>query len=196
MGVYNFRSLVRGKGDDSLPMNARIVSRHRIELVAVFFLIISLFLIAIPRQTTAKFVMASWSYPDENGEGIFLFQFYENSTGSWLIVSDTNLTYDGSPNEVEWNASIGLRLRCWTHFNYTFHSVGSVELGKNYQRHNITVTLQGETVFSQANFTFNSGISGPPNIYAYSYDVVLEIIPSAGSIYVVYVTYETYQLEV
>ena len=38
-----------------------------------------------PEQTdTAKFVLAEWDYPDEYGQGIYGFRFYENSTGSWV----------------------------------------------------------------------------------------------------------------
>ncbi len=179
--------MVRYQGDDPLLMN-----KLRIVTVISIVLILSIVLTR-PPQTHAQFVIASWDYPDGHGQGIFLFQFYENSTGSWVI-SPNNLTYDKSPNEVEWNASVGIKLRCWTHFNYTFNQVASVEIGKNYQRHNITVTLQGETVFSQENFTFGAGISGPPDLYAYGYDVVLNLIPVAGAVYVVNVSYEIYYL--
>ena len=160
--------------------------------VVMVVLVMSIFLVR-PPQTTAQFVIAGWDYPDEYGQGIFMFQFYENSTGSWVLTS-SNLTYGGSPNEVELPSGIGIRLRCWTHFNYTHAQVGSVELGKNYQQHSISVALLGETVFSQQNFTFGSGISGPPDLYAYSYDVVLDIIPIAGVIYTVNVNYEVYML--
>lgn len=153
-------------------------------------LIICMFLVAIfPRPTNAQFIIASWDYPDEYGQGINVFDIFENSTGSWLIEVTG---YGPSDNyAMEWELGVSIKLRCYTSFNYTLTGASDITDGQNYQRHNVTVTSLGSTVFSQENFTYYS--SAPyADLYWYNYDVILNFVLVAGAIYTVTVTYEIF----
>jgi hypothetical protein len=117
-----------------------------------------------------------------------MLTLYENSTGSWVKV---NGNYDYTETFVfELNESIGIKIKCWTYFNSTLTGAEDTNDGKNYQRHNITVTLYG-TVFSQQNFTYsNANVEGDPMWY-YTYEVVLNFLTIAGY-YTVTVEYGVY----
>lgn len=144
-------------------------------------------------QANPQFILSSWDFPDEYGQGIDTLTVYENSTGAWLAVGgfspNVGHTDEGSFN---WNASLGIKVRvdCW--LNSILTGVSSTAEGKNHIRHNVTVTqTNGSVVFSQNNFTyFAAGALG--NMYEYYYDVVLNFLPQQGEIYAVTITYEVY----
>lgn len=174
-------------------------NRGKIELVFVVGLLLASFLVVatIPRTETpgiqqgyASFTLASWEYPDSNGQGIWGVYVYENSTGSWVYVAVTE--YDDDESYI-WNASVGIKLRVWTMFNSTLTGAGSTAEGQLMQRHNVTVTnRQGDTIFSQANFTyFDVSLAADP-IWAYAYDVVLNFLPAALQSYTATITYEVW----
>ena len=141
-------------------------------------------------EQPAKFVLAEWDFPDEYGQGIEGIEIYENSTSSWVMYD--NPLYDEETN-FDWNASVAIKLRVFTWFNSTLTGAGSSNEGKLYQRHSVTVTSLGTTVFSKQNFTFVASDTGiDPPMWFYSYDVVLDFLPVAGEIYTVVVTYEIY----
>ena len=138
----------------------------------------------------AQFVLASWDYPDEYGQGIDLFGFYENSTGSWLSYGDA---YEPDQSyTIDWNNSVFIKLRCYAFFNSTLTGAIDVADGKNYLRHRVNVTSLGTSVFSQQNFTYysNSTILAP--MWYYGYEVVLNFLPIGGEIYTVTVDYEIF----
>lgn len=141
---------------------------------------------------TAKFAFASWSFPDSNGEGIERFSIYENSTGGWEYV--TTQVYDDDPLVQEWNASVGMFIFISTWLNSTLVGAATKAEGKNYQRHNVTVTNRaGDTVFSQGNFTYYNAYDNiDPPLWFYQYTVVLDFLPLAGEYYTVTMTYETF----
>ena len=195
MGVYCFRVMVHCQGDDPLTMNRKKIS---VSVSIIMILTLSILVASnYPPESTvkeleqpAKFVLASWDYPDEYGQGVEGFWIYENSTSEWVKVYE--VYYDNISSIFEWNASVGIKLRCWALLNATLTGSSTKDIGKNYLRHNVIVTMLGTTVFSQQNFTFASALDEAYGIYLYAYDVVLNFLPLAGEIYTVIVTYEVW----
>ena len=195
MGCYNFRALVCHKGDDPLPMKID-------KKICLFTVLMVLTLLVLPIQPAkAQFVLAEWDYPDEYGQGIDGLKFYENSTESWVaapyytdIGSYYYLNYYETDFTLNWSAGVGMKLRIFSVLNTTLIGIddGNFTEGKNYQRHNITVTNIGTIVFSQQNFTYfdYAWVSG--DLIFYEYDVVLNLLPQNGQIYIVTVTYEVF----
>jgi hypothetical protein len=164
-------------------------------LSVIVALCICLSLLALIPQAKAqpKFVIASWDYPDEYGQGIDAFGVYENSTGSWLAVGGfvPNVAYN-EEGSFDWNASLGIKIRVYCLINSTLVGFGSVAEGKLYQQHDVVVTQSnGTVVFSQQNFTYFAG-GAIDEMYEYDYDVVLNFLPDYGEIYTVTITYEIY----
>ena len=165
-----------------------------IAMLAIVTLIVSVHQtkIVTPSKTgEAKFAIASWSYPDAYGQGIDGFFIYENSTGGWDLV-DGYITHD-DPGIFNWTANVAIHLHCYTNFNSTLTGAASTAQGKNYQRHNVTVTnSMSEIVFSKQNFTYYSVDTEYSPIWFYEYYVTLNFLPLAGEYYTVTVTYEVY----
>ena len=140
--------------------------------------------------TNPRFVISSWDYPaDEYGQGISSIIVYENSTGSWIPFTTINYNESGV---IEWNVSLGIKIRCVTWMNSTLTGGGSLELSTNYLRHNVNVTnLAGTSVFSKQNFTYFSK-SYLDDRYFHLYEVVLDFLPTYGEIYTVTVIYEVF----
>jgi hypothetical protein len=182
--------MVYHKGDDPISrLNQDGFYRHRIVAVVTIVLILGVFLTRLP-QTEAYFVIAEWDYPDEHGQGIYDFDVYENSTGSWQNVGGPT-EYDES-GVFEWEAGVSIKLKAWSYFNSTLSEATTTNEGKLYQRHTVTVILLGNTVFSQQNFTYSNVDTSEAPMWVYSYDVILNFIPAAGAIYTVTVTYEVF----
>lgn len=161
--------------------------------------IITVLLIATPKPITAKFVLAEWAYPDEYGQGIYGLKFYENSTGSWVdapYYTDLGAFYylhwDQTDYWMNWSTGVGVKIRVDTWINSTLTGIQYVEAGRNIQKHNVTVTAYGETVFSQQNFTFVHSSSEEAPMYYYQYSVILDFVPLEGYVYTVTITYEVY----
>jgi hypothetical protein len=168
--------------------------RNRIVASVGLIMLVSIFLIVTPTPTRgAQFVLASWDFPDEYGQGIDALTVFENSTGSWLIIGgfSPNVVYNGGA-EFNWSVGLGIKIRAFSFLNSTRVGVYSTDQGKNYLRHNVTVTrINGTTVFSQQNFTYyNAGAVA--EMYEYHYDVILNFYPEAGEIYTVTITYEVF----
>ena len=166
-------------------------SRRGLKSLIIIAMLTATILFASIPPARAQFVLASWDYPDEYGQGIEAFEIAENSTGSWVQVGAARGYADSST--IDWNASLFIRLRCYTWFNSTLTGASTTNDGKNYQRHNIIVTNSSATVFSQVNFTyFYADDSIDPPMWYYGYEVVLNFLPVAGTIYTVTITYEVY----
>ena len=174
--------------------------KHRNKAVAigVALLVVSVLLVASIQPTTAQkaqFVLASWDFPDEYGQGIEGIEIYENSTGFWVMYD--NPLYDEETN-FDWNESVGIKLRCYTWLNSTLVNVSTTNEGKLYQRHSVVVTTSDmfvagkHTVFSQQNFTWVNDDPIDPPMWYYGYEVVLNFLPVGGAIYTITITYEIY----
>ena len=172
-------------------------NRKKIYSVILVLSILLILVVSVPQATQpqpakAQFVIAEWDYPaDQYGQGIKLFHFYDNSTGSWVEFSTlTGYKPDNSSN-VECPAGVGIKIRISTSLNSTLLGLGGETEGFNFIRHNLTVTSLGETIFSQQNFTmFNYGHIGA--MYSYNYEVILGFLPVQGTIYTLTFTYEIF----
>ena len=152
----------------------------------------------------AKFVLAGWSYPDEYGQGIYMFRFYENSTGSWVAApwyyvggELDGLTFYSlhsyDPYALNWSSGVSMKIRVYTTLNQTLVGVASTAEGQNYLRHNVNVASgSNSSIFSQQNFTYYDATDTTGYNYAYVYDVILDFIPAEFSTYVITVNYEVY----
>lgn len=167
------------------------MTKKKISAILVTVLTLLILTSSIP-PARAQFVLSSWDFPDAYGQGIEGFEIFENSTGAWVQVGGY-YGYEDS-QVLEWNASVAIKLICYTWFNSTITGAGSGALGKNYQRHNVTVTnLSDVVVFSQQNFTYVSvDTATDPPMWLYGYSVVLNFLPESGQYYTVTVTYEVY----
>jgi hypothetical protein len=160
------------------------------------------------RPIDAHFIISSWDFPDEYGQGVNGFKFYENSTGSWVAAPYYTHYYPDYHEELgefyylhynddytlNWSAGVAMKLEVITVLNSTL--VGIVDdpvEGQNYIRHSVSVTNIGEEIFSQQNFTYSAveWLAGHP-MYYYYYDVVLEFLPALGAAYTITVTYEVF----
>ena len=153
-------------------------------------LTLGLLFVSVPQaKANPQFVIASWEYPDEYGQGIYQIRVNENSTGSWEVVDVR--TYEEA-QIYQWNASVAIQLYVWVYLNSTLTGASNLTDGRNYQQCNVVVTLgNGTIVFSQQNFTFQDE-NDYDEMYLYEYDVVLNFIPQSGEIYSVTVTYEVW----
>ena len=150
-------------------------------------LTLGLLFVSVPQaKANPQFIIASWAYPDEYGQGIYQIRVNENSTGSWALVDVR--TYEEA-QIYQWNASVAIQLYVWLWLNSTLTGASSLTDGRNYQRCNVTVTSLGETIFSQNNFTFQDE-NDYADMYLYEYNVILNFVPLQGTLYTVTVTYE------
>ena len=146
-------------------------------------------LVAFIPPAKAQFIIASWDYPDEYGQGILEIEIQENSTGSWVSYDSLDYWESGVYN---WTIGMVIKLIVSTTFNSTLTGAGSLVEGKLYQRHNVTVMNDLDaTVFSQQNFTYvDAAIEN--GIYDYVYEVILNFIPLSGAVYTATVIYEVF----
>ena len=158
----------------------------------VGLVILSLLFVSVPpAKAQPRFVLASWSYPDEYGQGIYAIRVYENSTGDWANYWGWTDYYD--PSAFEINASAAIRLTITSTFNATLTGAVSVADGKNYLRHNVTVIDNlGTIVFSQQNFTYLDGADEENGIYDYEYQIDLNFLTDFGNLYIATITYEVF----
>ena len=158
----------------------------------IVLLTLGLLFVSIPQaKANPQFVIASWDYPDEYGQGIEGFEKFENSTGFWVQIGGMYAASDTA--SIIWNASLFIKLRVYSWINSTFLGLGDTDEGKLYQQHNVTVTNQGNTIFTQQNISwFYDDDSIDPPLWFYGYEVVLNFLPQVGEIYIVTVTYEVY----
>ena len=139
-----------------------------------------------------KFIIASWSYPDEYGQGILQIQVEENSTipGVWEPVE---LRHYYENQEYDWNASLFIRLRIWVWMNNSVVEAEDLDDGWNYQQLAVTVKIDnGTTVFSQQNFTHHVCYDTFDPMWDYQWYVILNFLPETGFIYIATITYEIY----
>ena len=163
--------------------------KRNIGIMIVTFVVLSLLFVPI-QPAKAQFVIAEWEYPsDEYGQGIKRFNFFDNSTGSWVEYSAVTGYLPDNTSNVECPSGVGVKIRITTTLNSTLLGLGDETEGFVYIRHNLTVVSLGETIFSQQNFTmFSYGHIGA--MYSYHYDVILGFLPVQGTIYTLTFIYE------
>ena len=137
-------------------------------------------------EQPAKFVLSSWAYPDEYGQGIYGFSFWENSTGSWVAAPWYTHYYPDYHEEegefyflwyyvqdyrLNWSEGVAMKIRVFSVLNLTLTGAIDEADGQNYQRHSVIVTSAGTTVFSQQNFTYFD-VTPSGDTPAYEYEVI------------------------
>jgi len=142
-----------------------------------------------PTIEGTRFILSGWSYPDEYGQGIDRFEFYENTTGSWVQFGGYHWFNESHTHD--WNYTY-LKVRCWTWFNSTHVDAADTAEGQLFQRHSVVVTRYGVTVFSQQNLTYVSVDTTDDPMWWYCYEVVIDVELYAGNTYEVVVSYEIY----
>jgi hypothetical protein len=158
----------------------------------IALLMIGLLVASIP-PAKAQFVLASWSYPDEYGQGLYQIEVDENSTGAWVEYGEGGYYEAGDSLLFPWNVSVGIRLVVYTRLNSTLTGIPDKDNWGPYQRLNVTVTQNnGTVVFSQQNITTFYTSSSFGEIYRYGFMFVLEFLPNYGEIYAATVTYEVF----
>jgi len=145
-----------------------------------------------PADTT-QFVLSSWDYPDEYGQGIESIYAYENSSGSYVEYPGS--PYSSSDNiQLEKNITgyVWLQLICW--FNRSHVGIPNIfPQGINRIRHTVNVTQSnGTVVFSQTNFTKTASSQAFDPLWWLRYDVVLAFQPTAGEVYTATISYDIY----
>jgi len=172
----------------------------------IMVLVLGLGFASIP-PAKAQFVIASWDFPDEYGQGIDAVKCYENSTGDWVAAPYYTHYYPDYYEELgtfyflphyqnyyfyNWSAGASIKIRVNTLLNSTLTGATDLADGQNYHKHSVVVTHLGTTIFSQDNFTYlESDDLGAP-MYWYAYIVILNFIPADGQIYMVTITYEVF----
>ena len=159
-------------------------------------MILTVLVVRSPAPTqAAQFVIssASWSYPDEYGQGIQYLSVY-NSTGDWIDTIGYNVTgswlYEQDVFEIPFNETLTIAVYSW--LNKTQLGLSSFEDGKNFLRHSITVSYPSTTVFTQQNFTYETGTDANDPMYFYKYNVTLPCFNTHGVIYTVEPTLEIF----
>lgn len=201
MGLYCLRSMVHNQGDDTLLM-----IKHRRGKTAFLFvvMILTLLLVRIPSPIQgAQFVIASWSFPDESGQGIYIVTPYQNSSGSFVTIPnpDTGIGACYWNNATTYNLNFtdntALRFDARVLLNYSklgLSHPADIDLGRNYLRVNLEMFLVNERVFSLQTMTFDN-LDGQfeTGIWWYAYVGIVDFILVAGQIYTVVITLEVWR---
>ena len=160
--------------------------KQRKGLGVLVVLVISMLLIVPIQETNAQFILAVWTYPDDNGQGIQYVRVYN---GSQLLAtwdsSDTTVMEIGS------DTNLTLAVYCW--LDNALVWADDFEDAKNHFQHSVIVsTAANSSVFSQQNFTYIEGNDTAAPMFWYRYDIILDIPFVDGESYEVLLTYEIY----
>ena len=173
--------------------------RHRILAVVTIIMIVAVVLVGRPQQTNAQFVIAGWEYDDGYGQGIEVVYVHENSTGSWVAVLDPAFVFWYEETTIDLNATpnTALRVRPSANINHTHFNFGPDKSenasARAIMRVGIEVTVAGETVFSLDNLTWEGSVfDDTATTWSISYDVIIDVLLVAGTIYVVRLNYEIF----
>jgi len=142
----------------------------------------------------AQFVLSSWDFPDEYGQGIYSIYPDENSSGYWVhIESSPGFIYsDSENNSFTIDAGLSIRFDVRVMVNYTFLGVSAAD-ALNLIRLNLTVTVLNNITFSIQNMTYDYlGGDYGDGVWWYSFVDILNFLTDYGTIYTVTVTYEIF----
>lgn len=176
--------------------------KHRISAVLIVAMVLTILLVRSPPPTQAAFIISSWSFPDEYGQGVYIVTPYQNSSGSFVTIPNP----DTGIGTCYWNnattyhrnftANTALRFDARVLLNYTrlgLSHPADIDLGRNYLRVNLEMFLVSESVFSLQNMTFDN-LDGlyETGIWWYAYVDIVNVILMAGQIYTVVITPEVF----
>ena len=158
-------------------------------------LLLSTLVFFVPTQPTkAQFVLAYTFASGNNGNAISFINAYFDGDYEGTMYNDPDIypTVTYTPTlEVNASTSISLRVGCW--LNSTYAGVASLAEGQTVIRHSVSVlSSNGSVIWSQQNFTYQSGVDALAPMYHYDYDVTLDFVPVSGVVYTVTVIYEVF----
>ena len=179
--------------------------KHRILAGLMIVLFATITLVGLPRQTQgAQFILSSWDFPDEYGQGIVIVTPSQNSSGSFVtIINPSTGTGDVYPNNPtlyyhNFTDNTALRFKVRVRLNYTQLDLGlshpaDIDLGRNNLRVNLEMFIASESVFSLQNMTFDNtdGLT-ETGIWYYEYLDIVNVILIAGQIYTVVITLQIF----
>ena len=170
------------------------------KIVAGLFMVLMLgLLITSIQPAKAKFILASWGYPDEYGQGIRNIALEQYTNGEWvgLTIPSPPEGYYYSPSLFEItdgegsNGSLWINVQCF--LNATLCGISDIDDGPVLIRHTITVsTSTNSSVFYQENFTLTYQTDFAAPLYFYQYEVFTDFVPQDGTIYAATITYEVF----
>lgn len=154
-------------------------------LITVF---VCALLVVTPKSANAQFIVASWDYPDEYGQGISTILMYIDGDLEGFC------NYNNASNEFIISEGGNITLRVTTYINQTTVGVSTVEDGKLYIRHSVVVTTpSNSSLFSKQNFTYYDGALVPPtNRITYTYIIWLDVLWVAGTVYTATINFEVF----
>ena len=171
--------------------------RIRIVAVVMIFLILGVFLTRLP-QTNAQFVIAGWDYPDEYGQGIGVLWGYTNDTGSWIkIREDASFSpHEDTTVSINYTEDTAFQFIVTCFINHSLFDFGP-DPNENASALAITrvgVEFSSNThglLFSFENMTwYGTLFEYDDYIWSLSYEIVIDHIIQAGTIYTVRFYYE------
>jgi hypothetical protein len=147
---------------------------------------------SIPLDRNPKFVISSWAFPDEYGQGIDEVFIYQYLDGSWESLTPFGLYHtEDTSLDISEGGSLNIKVKAW--LNNTVVNAASLADGKNYLRHSVLVTSpSNSSVFAQQNFTYVSSTDALDPMFYYIYNVTLAFAPVAGIIYTTTIDYDIY----
>ena len=148
---------------------------------------------------TSHFVISSWAYPDEYGQGIrnVAIEQYTNETWVPVNIPSPPRGYYYDPNVYEItngegsNGSLWIVVQCY--LNSTVCGINDINDGPALIRHTLTVTNTSDSiVFYQENFTLTYQTDYDDPLYFYQYEVFTDFVPVAGEVYTATIIYEVW----
>ena len=169
-------------------------NRNKAYVISIALLLSTLVFLVPVQPAKAQFILAYTFSPDNNGNAISFINAYFDDDYVLTVYNDPDIyptvTYT-SIAEVNASTSISLRVGCW--LNSTYAGVASLAEGENVIRHSVSVlSSNGSVIWSQQNFTYQSGVDVLAPMYHYDYDVTLDFVPVSGVVYTVTVIYEVF----
>lgn len=127
----------------------------------------------VPRPTTsARFVIASWDYPDEYGQGIeeiyYQIRWSNDTVREYGYTYPTNVSHSF---EVPENGTVYLRFTAWV--NGTLVGISDPQETQNFIRYDINVTRLGVNVLTQQNFSYDGASGAAAPMYKIYYLIYL-----------------------
>ena len=171
--------------------------KHRKKIIAIvsMLFVCSVLIVSIPEtKAQARFIIADYTYPSNNGNGIaYIHAYLDGAFNATMYKNPDSYPDEEVTNHLDVGIGVNITLAVFCWLNGTHADISSLVEGKTIIRHSVTVTSNnGSTIFSQQNFTYIVGGDGDAPMYFYRYDVILDFLPVAGDIYTVIVTYEIF----
>ena len=166
------------------------------KIVAGLFMVLTLgILVTSIQPAKAQFILASWGYPDEYGQGVDEVYVAHNKSGSFVNFAGSPYSSgDDTTIELFLGAGYHLRFIVYVQLNRTHISLSKPwNDGHLFIRLAVTVTNNSASVvFSQQNLTYDGFGGTADQVEWYKYSVIPDFILIDGTIYTAVLSYEIY----